>query len=207
MREDYCDKIKINATFLSFKRLNSKGGEILLREEKELIRGLKKGNEKAYRELVELYGNRLIKTCYLILKDEKEAEDIVQETFLKVFSKIHSFKGKSSLYTWIYQIALNLSRDRLRARKDFIIYEDRLQSDEGLENLVIDTIDRETLRKELFNLNHIYREVLILFYFEDLSIKDICSVLEEREGTIKSRLSRGRVLLREAIEKGGKFHG
>ena len=179
----------------------------MLKEEKQLIKKLKKGNEKSYRELVELYGNRLIKTCYLILKDEKEAEDIVQETFLIVFSKIHSFKGKSSLYTWIYQIALNLSRDRLRARKDFIIYEDRLQSEERVDDLVIDTMDREILRRELFNLNDIYKEVLILFYFEDLSIKGICSILEEKEGTIKSRLSRGRVLLKEAMEKGGKFHG
>lgn len=75
-----------------------------------------------------------------------------------------------------------------------------------MEDLVIDYIDREILRRELLKLNHIYKESLILFYFEDLSIKDICEILGEKEGTIKSRLSRGRTILKENIEKEGEFH-
>ena len=66
--------------------------------ERNLIKELKKGKEEAYVSLLKNYGNRLIKTCYLMLKDEKDAEDIVQETFIKVFSHINSFKGASSLY-------------------------------------------------------------------------------------------------------------
>ena len=61
--------------------------------EKRLIKKLKKGKEEAYKEVLDLYGNRLLKTCYLILKDKDEAEDIVQETFLKVFRQIGAFKG------------------------------------------------------------------------------------------------------------------
>lgn len=85
--------------------------------EKNLIKRLKKGHEDAYVEVLDLYGNRLLKTCYLILKDKQEAEDVVQETFLRLFKQIDSFKGNSSIYTWIYQIALNLCRDRLKAKK------------------------------------------------------------------------------------------
>jgi len=176
-------------------------------EEKELIRKLKKGNEEAYIELLDNYGNRLLKTCCLILKDEKDAEDIVQDTFLKVFKHINSFMENSSIYTWLYRIALNLCKDKLKSRKDFIIYEDTMEGNERVEKKVFDSIDREILKRELFSLNHIYKEILILFYFEELSIKEIAEILEEKEGTIKSRLSRGRILLRNAIERGGEFNG
>lgn len=201
-------KLKNDATFLEFIRLNSKGGKILANiSEKQLIKRLKKNDEKAYIELLDLYGNRLLKTCFLVLKDEKEAEDIVQETFIKLFSQIHLFKGKSSLYTWIYRIALNLCKDKMRSKKEFILYEDTVESNEGVEEIVLDEINNKILHKELEGLPHIYKEVIILFYFEDLSIKDISEILEEKEGTIKSRLSRGRVILRDAILKGGEFSG
>lgn len=175
--------------------------------EKQLIKRLKRNDEKAYEELLDLYGNRLLKTCFLVLKDEKEAEDIVQETFIKLFSQIHLFKGKSRLYTWIYRIALNLCKDKMRGKKEFILYEDTVEAHEGVESVVLDNIDKKILHKELERLPHIYKEVLILLYFEDQSIKDISEILEEKEGTIKSRLSRGRVILRDAILKGGEFSG
>ena len=72
-------------------------------EEKELIKMLKKGKEEAYYELISIYGNKLLRTCYLMIKDEKEAEDIVQETFINVFKYIKNYKGNSSLYTWIFE--------------------------------------------------------------------------------------------------------
>lgn len=175
-----------------------------IENEKNLIKRLKKRDEKAYEEVLDLYGNRLLKTSYLILKDEKEAEDVVQETLFKLFNHIYDFKGKSTLYTWIYRIALNISKDKLRSRKDLDLLEDYMESSERVEDIVIDKFNMEVLRNELFNLNHIYKEVLILFYFEELSIKEICEILEEKEGTIKSRLSRGRILLKDAMERGGQ---
>lgn len=174
--------------------------------EKELIKRLKNGNEEAYIHLLDIYGNRLLKTCYLVLKDEKDAEDIVQETFLKIFSQIKSFKGNSSIYTWIYKIALNLCKDRMKTRREFEIYEDIIESNERVEDIVFDSIDRKVLRNELFNLNPLYKEVMILFYFEELSIREISEILEEKEGTIKSRLSRGRIILKNSIERGGEFN-
>ena len=92
--------------------------------EKLLILNLKRGREEAYRQLIEEYGNRLLRTCYLILKEREEAEDVVQETFIKVFKKIDTFKEKSGLYTWIYAIALNLSRDRMRMKQDMLQLKD-----------------------------------------------------------------------------------
>lgn len=175
--------------------------------EKRLIKNLKKGREEAYRKIVEEYGNRLLKTCYLILKDREEAEDVVQETFIKVFRKMETFKEDSGLYTWIYSIALNLSRDRLRKKQDALVLEDEWIGNNDVESHVEKSIDRELLRKELFEMNALYREVLVLFYFEELSIKEISELLNEKEGTIKSKLSRGRKVLKESLLEGGKLNG
>lgn len=172
-----------------------------------LIENLKKGREEAYRQIVEEYGNRLLRTCYLILKDREEAEDVVQETFIKVFQKVETFKEKSGLYTWIYTIALNLSRDRLRKKQDIIMIEDEWIGNNDVESYVEKSINKEILRNELFEMNSRYREVLVLFYFEELSIKEISNLLNEKEGTIKSKLSRGRNILKESLLKGGQLNG
>lgn len=82
-----------------------------------------------------------------------------------------------------------------------------MESHERVEDIVIESIDKDILKKELQKLDILYREVLILFYYEELSIKEISMILNEKEGTIKSRLSRGRMLLRKALEKGGAFNG
>lgn len=175
--------------------------------EKLLIRELKRGREDAYRQLVEEYGNRLLRTCYLILRDREEAEDIVQETFVRVFRKIEEFRGESGLYTWIYTIALNLSRDRLRKRMDFSIFENERICNINSEIHIEKVIDRDLLKRELDEIPPIYREVLVLFYFEELSVKEISQLLDEKEGTVKSKLSRGRNILKESLLKGGWSDG
>ena len=174
--------------------------------EKLLIKNLKRGREEAYRQLIEEYGNKLLRTCYLILNDREEAEDVVQETFIKVFNKIDTFKEKSGLYTWIYAIALNLSRDRMRTKQDMLELKDEWIGNDDVELHVEINIDREQLRKEIFEMNSLYKEVLVLFYFEELSIKEISNLLNEKEGTIKSKLSRGRNMLKESLLKGGRYN-
>lgn len=175
--------------------------------DKELIKGLKKGKEESYYELINTYGNQLLKTCFLMIKDEREAEDIVQETFIRVFKYIKGFKGYSSLYTWIYRISQNVLKDRMKSREIELPYEDYHMDPDNPEELTINKIDREVLRGELDKLSFIYKQVIVLFYFEDKSIKEISEILEEKEGTIKSKLSRGRSLLKLALEKGGEFNG
>lgn len=170
--------------------------------EKVLIKNLKNKKEEAYIEIINLYGNKLLKTLYLMTKDEKEAEDIVQETFIKVFKYIDNFRGDGSIYTWIYKIAQNIVKDRLSSKISTIPYEDIEFASENTEDISIKNIDKEILRMELDNLKFIYKQVIILFYFEELSIKEIAAILEEKEGTIKSKLSRARVLLKKALEKG-----
>ena len=171
--------------------------------ERKLIEGLRIGREDAYRNLLEQHGSRLLQTCCLILKDKQEAEDVVQETFIRVFKGIHEFKGNSSLYTWLYRIAVNISRDRLRKAEDTLPLEEELIIGDDLESKIVGEIDREALRSKLYGLASIYREVLVLYYFKDFSITEISEILGDSEGTIKSRLSRGRKLLGESLLKGG----
>lgn len=174
--------------------------------ERELVRKLKNGDKSSFEEVLDLYGNRLLKTCYLILNNKEESEDAVQETFIRVFKSIHKFKLQSSLYTWIYSIALNICRDILKRRKYDYSYEEYiLGQGESTEEVVLERIDREILREKLFSLPITYKEVLVLFYFEGLTIKEISQVLDEKEGTIKSKLSRGRTMLKKALVKGGGF--
>lgn len=175
--------------------------------EKELIKGLKRGTEEAYYELINTYGDRLLRTCFLMTKDEKLAEDIVQETFIRVFRYIKGFKGHSSLYTWIYRISQNVLKDKMKSKVIEVPYEDYHMDKDNPEDLTLVKIDRQILRKELEGLNFIYKQVLVLFYFEDRSIKEISAILEEKEGTIRSKLSRGRSILKQALEKGGEFNG
>lgn len=172
-------------------------------DENKLIRDLKKGKEEAYYDLINLYGNKLLKSTYLIIKDEKEAEDIVQETFIRVFKYIKNFNSKSSLYTWIYRITHNVTMDFLKSSIPTIPYEDYFESKEDIEETILLNLEMENIRSGLDNLSLIYKQVLVLFYFDDLSIKEISEVLDEKEGTIKSRLSRGRSELRRFLVEEG----
>jgi len=171
--------------------------------ENQMIDGLINGQEDAFRHMMLLYGNKLLGTCYLILRDRGEAEDVVQETFVRVFKSIKSFNRKSSLYTWIYRIAINLSRDTLRKRSYDLSLNEELIDDSDSLNQLEQKLHLEELKIGLERLNPIYREVLVLFYYQDLSIAQISELLKEKEGTIKSRLSRARRILGEEMKRGG----
>lgn len=176
--------------------------------EKQLIKDLKSNKEEAYIELINLYGNRLARTLFLMTKDKSEAEDIVQETFIRVFKNIKNFRGNSSIYTWIYRISQNIAKDRFAAKNSSTAYEDSIElSQDNIEEIIITGIDREILRMEIDRLKFLYKQVIVLFYFEDLTIREISEILEEKETTIRSKLHRGRKLLKKALQEGGRLNG
>lgn len=173
-------------------------------DEQELIYWLKDNDEDAFRYLMDIYGDRLYKTIFLIIGDKEEAKDILQETFLKVHKNIKKFNGNSSLYTWIYAIAVNECRDRFKKSiSEIPLNETLLHTKENVEDIIDENINREIVRNELICLPAIYREVLVLFYFNDMTIKEISEITDEKEGTIKSKLSRGRNILKRSLVKEG----
>jgi RNA polymerase sigma-70 factor, ECF subfamily len=171
--------------------------------ESSIINGIKKKDNKAFEALIDMYGERLLKVCYLILKDINLSQDVTQEVFIKVYKYSQKFKGKSSLYTWIYKIAVNQCRDELKKRKEYVTLNEIefMKADENVEDKAINNIDKDTIKECIFSLNPIYREVLTLFYYENMSINEISDVLSQKENTIKSRLKRGREFLKERIHE------
>lgn len=155
-----------------------------------------------------LYSDRILRLSFLIVGDLHLAEELTQEVFIKAFENAGNFRGESSPYTWLYRIALNLSRNALRRRRHlrFEPWEEGNRLPVWQESLEDQATRREAGRKIRGCISRLplrYREVLVLYYYDDRKIADIAKVLEQPEGTIKSRLARGRAALEKAMRKEG----
>lgn len=158
-------------------------------------------------QLMNDYGNDVLKIAYLYLKDKHLAEDAFQEVFVKVYKNYNKFKNNSSEKTWIMRITINTCRDMLRISwfkkvrffKD--IGDDSLKSTrENVDEEIAKKMQYEELLKEVMNLPLKYRELVILYYYEELSTMDISAALKIPEGTVRSRLFRARTILKSNLE-------
>lgn len=172
--------------------------------DQSIIEQLIDKNEFAMKLLMERYGDVILRTAYLLTRDRMMAEDISQDTFLSAFQKAGQFTGDGRLKSWLLKIAINHCRSRMRkAAWKGLIFRDMqdftvTSNDRGPEQIAVD----KELSAQLKKLPYKYREVIILYYYHDLSVKDISAFLNEKEGTVKSKLSRGRVQLKEILEEG-----
>ncbi len=178
--------------------------------DKELILRFQQGDELAYVELVNRYRNRLINFVFRFVGTKEESEDIVQDTFVKLFEKKDYYRPISEFSTWIFTIASNLAKTELRKRKR---RKTSSLSDLGLENKdfdvpVKDTTDEETLdefadskiQDAIQSLQIHFRTALILRDIEELSYEEISKILDVPLGTIKSRINRARLQLQEKLK-------
>lgn len=150
------------------------------------------------------YGNSLLRLCYMYLKDRQLAEDAVQDTFIKVYKNYGSFDGGSGEKAWINRIAINVCKDILRsAYKRKVNLTDDLSDIPKLEDDYgkVDT----TLVETVMELKPHYREVVLLFYYQDMKITDIAKALDIPESTVSVRLKRARDLLKKKL--GGWYYG
>ncbi|MGH4123658.1 MAG: RNA polymerase sigma factor [Clostridium sp.] len=177
--------------------------EIKYIDEKSLIQGLKNKKASAFEALLNIYGDKILRVCYLILKDIDLAEDVTQEVFILVYRHGANFKEKSSLYTWINKIAINKCRDILKKNNKYISFEDygEIEADSNIENEVLNIVKSNKIKECIFLLKPMYREVVTLYYYQELSIKQICEILSENDNTVKSRLIRARKLLKDILIK------
>ena len=172
--------------------------------EMEIIKGLKLKDEHMIKEFMNIYKDRLMKVAYMVMKDINIAEEIVQETFIKIIKDIDKFQGKSSLYTYVYKIAINQCRQKLR--KNWfkrITLVDKWFEGGDYRDWTEKSIDKLTIDKSIGKLKFKYREVLLLYYYEDMSIEKIAEVTGDKKGTIKSKLSRARSMLKDILSKEG----
>ena len=180
-----------------------------------MVSALGQGAEDAYETLIQRYQQPVYSLVCRLVNDPSDAPDIVQEVFLKVFRSVGSFRGNSSLKTWIYRIAVNEAYNHRRWFCRHQRQEVALGSSEDGGTNHADTVtdpgrspfevaaDQETralVEQALEKLNPNFRAAVVLRDIEDLSYEDIAAVLNVSLGTVKSRITRGREALREILE-------
>ena len=154
--------------------------------------------------IMDTYGNDVKKFIYCYLKNEADTDDVTQEVFVTVY-----FKRNSSLKNWIYSIAANKCKDYLRKNSlrpskliERITKQSVTQIDNDVSKQYEENLDKKEVFKKVMALPIKYREVVILYYFKELSIKEISYILKEKETTLQSRLLRARKGLRKVINEG-----
>jgi RNA polymerase sigma-70 factor (ECF subfamily) len=172
-----------------------------------------KGDQQAFAELVDLYQDKLFHMAYRMLNSRQEAEDVVQDTFLRVYKNLDRYDETLKFSTWIYRIATNLCIDRLRKRKPTYSLDAESSDHEGLDGYSMIPSDNRTPESELLlsdtqriihaaiaSLPPKYKSVMTLRYMQDLSLQEIGDVLDMPVTTIKTRVHRGREFLRKKLE-------
>ena len=181
----------------------------LEKNENELVTRLKKGQDAAYQILVRQYQDKLFYIAYGITLDSEESREIVQEVFIKVFRRIHSFRGDSKLFTWLRRITVNESLNWQRKLKrrfkwhhhslengdTYDIVEDKSDMDDP-EALYEKKELKKDLEEGLRSLPEDARTVFILKELEGLSYEEIARILKIQKGTVSSRLFYARQRLR-----------
>ncbi len=169
----------------------------------ELMRSIQNGDMVAFNKMVDRYKGRLMNVIGRMLSSPQEAEDIVQETFVRVYQHRQSFNFKHCFSTWIYTIALNLARNELRKRKKFKFYDiTEMQGNESEFAVEMDLPSRlpEVLKDAVKNLPEKYRTAFILRDVQEMPYDEVAKVLSVPLGTVKSRVNRARVILREKLK-------
>lgn len=155
--------------------------------------------DSAFELLVEQNQEKLLRTCYLYLRDRQLAEDAVQETFLKAYRSLPAFRGDSSEKTWLMRIAVNTCRDLYRS--EWFRHMDRRVIPEELpESGVPFTCREESLIVEVMRLPRRLREATLLYYYHGMDEREIAEALGVSRSAVSDRLSRARRKLKELLE-------
>ena len=177
-------------------------------EQAGLIADCIQGDETAIAQLIREYQLGVFRLTLSILNDPGEANEATQDTFIAALRALKSYREISSFKAWLYKIALNISRSRLRKRKALerlqqtitSIFLAQGQHAPSPEEVVIDGEEGAVIRRALDRLGERQRIPMVLRYYHDLSIAEIAEILNIKEGTVHSRLSIGRERLRAELE-------
>lgn len=180
--------------------IREKEGHLKL-SDRELVDLLKNGNEMAFSDLVKRHQQKLLNMCFRLLKDQGLAEDVAQEAFVKAYQKIHLFEGRSSFKSWLFQIAMNTGKNKLRSLKKGFLEIDKVHLSVA-PRAEQDLSQRDTknlLAKEIHKLPDKQRQALILRIHEDLSFKEIAGIMQCPYDTAKANYRHGLMKLRKVF--------
>ena len=186
---------------------------------KELVSSAKSGNKKSFDKLYELTHNDVWYNCLSLLKDEENAKDIMQETYITAFLKLDTLNDEQKFCGWITSIAVNKCKNKLKGKVEYQIDDEVLIVETETDELMLpeEYITKAEKRKVLLQimedtLSFNQYQTVLMFYFDEMSISEIAQGLEISEGTVKSRLNSSRAKMKTAIEdyekkSGDKLHG
>ena len=148
-------------------------------------------------DAVRTYKDRLFAAAYAVCRDPMDAEDAVQDAFLRYYSPAKQFENEEHLRAWLIRVTVNRARDICRSywRRNRTSWEDYM------ETLAFEEPEDGSLFEAVMRLPEKYRIVTHLFYYEEYSVAEIADLLQSREGTVKSQLSRGRTLLKTTLRE------
>jgi RNA polymerase sigma-70 factor (ECF subfamily) len=167
-----------------------------------LVNECAKGNSKAQRALFDKFAPKMLAVCHRYLRNNQEAEDVLQDGFVKVFQKIVDFKMEGSLEGWIRRIVVNTALDTIRKNKKLLddVQVEEVQYKVGFTDHQFDGMDLAQLMKLINGMPDGYRIVFNMFAIEGYSHKEIADTLGVTENTSKSQYSRARAFLRTQLE-------
>ncbi len=183
-------------------------------KEAELVRRARAGEREAFRTIMQRANQRLFRIARGVIRDDSEAEDVVQESYLRAFTNLQAFRGESSIFTWLTRITLNEAKGRLRKRRLNVgLDEVEAAQNRGGHVIMFPNVDaastpeaevarmqvRQLLERAIDGLPEDFRMVFIMRDVEECSIAETAAALGVREETVKTRLHRARRLLRGAL--------
>ena len=185
--------------------------------ENELVRAARSGDQSAFEALVKANQAMAYQLAYRMTGNPEDAADLTQEAFLSAWRSLASFQGQSAFSTWLYRLTSNACIDFLRREKrrgalsltaedeeeerQLEVPDERFSPERELEKKEA----QRTVREGLLSLSPEHREVLVLRELEGLSYEEIAQTLGLEEGTVKSRLARARIALKDFLQKSGNF--
>ena len=188
-------------------------------DDQELVRLARKGDQRAFGELVQRYQSKIYRLARRMTETDEDAEDVLQEAFVKAYRSLRQFQGKSRFSTWLYRITVNLALMKLRKRRlESVSLDVPVSTEEGevrrdFQNGGPDPLAKlvskessEIIDRAIAELPPGYRAVFILRHVEGLSTGETAKILRVSVAAVKSRLHRTRIELREKLVKRSRHH-
>lgn len=178
------------------------GGD-LIKSDLLLVEEVKAGNRKAFSEIVRRHQKSLLRLCVRFVKDMNIAEDVVQDSFIKAYEKLATFEGRSSFKSWLFQIAVNTAKNKLRENQyDTTDIENvQLGVEPMAERMLVETSLSSLIQGEVDKLPDRQKTALVLRVYEDMSFKEIAQIMDCPYDTAKANYRHALMKLRYAFEE------
>jgi RNA polymerase sigma-70 factor (ECF subfamily) len=174
-----------------------------MQDEVSLLRASLEGETAAWGEIVTRYKDAVFGLCLGFLRNRADAEDITHDAFIRAYNNLRRYRLDKRFSTWIFTIAANLCRNKLRYRRNHPVFEPEFDSEGGPDPAhEVAREERKTkVQTALNRLPYAYRAPLVLRFYNDLSYREIGDILSIPEGTVKTRIHRGKAMLKEWFEQ------